>query len=226
VFVALSSAACSARLGGVAVPVSPRSAALAQAELAQADDAAREAPLPMAPEAYDGCTQELFARGVAFVPLRHSRGIVSPVELGGPIAGIRYRPTAAFPLVVDCRFALVLTQMGHVLRRHQVSTLEFSIAHAYRATQAGNLSLHANGLALDIHRAILDDGTALSVDQDYVTHLSGRGCLPSAKPLNQLACELAATGWFAEFLTPDDNAQHRDHFHVGIPRLVRRSPLD
>lgn len=158
---------------------------------------------------------------MAFVPLRHSRGIASPVELGSEVAGIRYRPTAAWPLVVDCRFALVLTNMGRVLRRHHVSTLEFSHAHVYRPTRAGRLSLHANGLALDIHRAILDDGTALSVSRDYVTHLARRGCLPSAKPLNQLACELAASGWFAEFFTPDDNADHRDHFHVGIPRSAR-----
>jgi hypothetical protein len=172
------------------------------------------------PGAGTGCTQQLFARGVAFVPLQHSRGIASPVQLGDRVAGIRYQPTAAFPLVVDCRFALVLADMGGLLRRHQIAALQFSIAHAYRATRAGTLSLHANGLALDIHRAVLNDGTELSVNTDYVRHLRGRGCLPSARPLNQLACELAASGWFAELLTPDDNADHRDHFHLGIRRLA------
>jgi hypothetical protein len=206
-----------------------RSAATAPLTVTRAASAVspREAPLALTSnsaehEPNEDCTHELFTRGVEFVPLRHSRGIKLPVQLGEQVAGVHYRPTVNFPLVVDCRFALVLSDMGRVLRRHQISTVEFSIAHAYRPTRAGNLSLHANGLALDIHRAVLDDGTELSVTGDYDRHLRARGCLSSAKALNQLACELTASGWFTEVLTPDDNADHRDHFHLGIPRHTRR----
>jgi hypothetical protein len=210
----------------VASSTLPRSAAAAPNRVTRPTFVASKHEISLASmTASEGCTHELFTRGVDFVPLRHSRGIELPVQLGQQVAGVHYRPMVNFPLVVDCRFALVLTALGPVLRRHQISTVEFSIAHAYRATRGGNLSLHANGLALDIHRALLDDGTELSVTGDYARHLRARGCLSSAKTLNQLACELTASGWFTEVLTPDDNPDHRDHFHLGIPRHTRRSPV-
>lgn len=166
------------------------------------------------------CVDELLARDVAFVPLRRSRGVAVPVQIEGPVAGVRYQPTAGFSLVVDCRFALVLAGVGPILRRHGVSTVEFSIAHAYRPTRAGHLSLHANGLALDVHGAVFDDGGERSVAQDFARRLGALGCAADSKPMNQLACELKHTGWFSEFLTPDDNRDHADHFHLGISRLA------
>lgn len=154
------------------------------------------------------------------MPLRYSRGVSQPVQIEGPVGGVSYRPTAGFHLVVDCRFALVLAEVGPILRRQGVSTLEFSIAHRYRLTRGGLLSLHANGLALDVHRAILDDGEELSVQRDFGRRLGLRGCDPE-KPMNLMACELKRTGWFSEFLTPDDNRDHADHFHIGVPRLAQ-----
>lgn len=164
------------------------------------------------------CLDELLARGVAFVPLRHSRGVALPVQIEGPVAGVSYRPTAGFELVVDCRFALVLASVGPILRRHGVSALEFSIAHRYRQTRYGRLSLHANGLALDVHRAIFDDGEQLSVRRDFSRRRGAYGCSAPSKPMNALACDLKHTGWFSELLTPDDDADHADHFHLGVAR--------
>lgn len=178
---------------------------------------------PVAAQVATRCVDQLLARDVAFVPLRRSRGVAIPVQIEGPVAGVRYQPTAGFELVVDCRFALVLAGVGPILRRHGVSTVEFSIAHAYRSTRAGHLSLHANGLALDVHGAVFDDGGELSVAQDFSRRLGAQGCAPGSKPMNQLACELRHTGWFSEFLTPDDNRDHADHFHLGIPRLAPTS---
>jgi hypothetical protein len=170
------------------------------------------------------CLDELLARDVAFLPLRHSRGVTTPVQIEGPVAGIRYQSTTRFGLVVDCRFALVLADLGPLLRRHGVSALEFSNAHAYRPTRAGRLSLHANGLALDVHAAVFDDGGVQWVQRDFSRRLGARGCASSARPLNQLACDLQQTGWFSEFLTPDYNRDHADHIHLAIARLGHAPP--
>ncbi|HET9933132.1 MAG TPA: extensin family protein, partial [Polyangiaceae bacterium] len=132
--------------------------------------------------------------------------------------------TTPYPLVADCRFALVLAEIGPVLRRNGVRVVEFSNSHAYRNTHFGKLSLHANGLALDLHRIQVEEGDALSVQEDFRRRLGARGCREDAPALNRLACELRATGLFSELLTPDYNADHRDHFHLGIAR--KNAPFD
>lgn len=170
------------------------------------------------------CLRELSRRGVAFVPLRKSVGVSVPVRVEGEIGGVLYRPTTIYPLVADCRFALVLAEIGPVLRRNGVRVVEFSNSHQYRNTHWGKLSLHANGLALDLHRITLQQGAELSVQEDFSRRLGMRGCRQDAPALNRLACELKATGLFSELLTPDYNADHRDHFHLGIAR--GRAPLD
>ena len=170
------------------------------------------------------CLRELSRRGVAFVPLRKSVGVSVPVRIEGEIGGVLYRPSTIYPLVADCRFALVLTEIAPVLRRNGVRVVEFSNSHQYRNTHWGKLSLHANGLALDLHRITLQQGAELSVQEDFSRRLGTRGCREDAPALNRLACELKATGLFSELLTPDYNADHRDHFHLGIAR--GRAPLD
>jgi hypothetical protein len=181
----------------------------------------RAAPVVLraeSPQGAEPCLDELLARNVAFLPLSHSHGIATPVQIEGQVAGVRYQPTVGLDLIVDCRFALVLARVGPILRKHGVTTLEYSIAHAYRPRRSGSLSLHANGLALDVHAAVFDDGAVQSVQHDFARRLGARGCALGSKPLNQLACELEHTGWFSEFLTPDYNRDHADHFHIGIAR--------
>jgi hypothetical protein len=164
------------------------------------------------------CLRELGRRNVNIVPLRKSVGVRVPVRIEGAIGRVSYRPTTVYPLVVDCRFALALTEIAPVLRQNGVRAVEFSNSHTYRKTDFGRLSLHANGLALDVHSVRLDDGTELSVQDDFSRRLGARGCGFGAPALNRLACGLRATGLFSELLTPDYNRQHRDHFHLAIAR--------
>lgn len=166
----------------------------------------------------NACLTELSRRGVSFVPLRKSVGVRVPVRIDGEIGGVLYRPTTVFPLVADCQFALVLSEIGPVLRRNGVRAVDFSNSHAYRNTHFGKLSLHANGLALDLHHIELEEGAKLSVQEDFNRRLGARGCREHAPALNRLACELRDTGLFSELLTPDYNREHRDHFHLGIAR--------
>jgi hypothetical protein len=89
-------------------------------------------------------------------------------------------------------------------------------AYSYRTTRAGRASLHAYGLAIDIGGADVG-GQRLSVVDDY--RLGGASCDPSAPPLNHLACQLRRTGFFEEIITPDDDADHKDHLHLAIVPL-------
>jgi hypothetical protein len=76
--------------------------------------------------------------------------------------------------------------------------------------------LHAYGLALDVHE-VTADGKSYVVARDFRRGLTN-GCAEDAPLLNRLACRFAQTRLFQELLTPDSNADHRDHLHFAIAR--------
>jgi hypothetical protein len=83
--------------------------------------------------------------------------------------------------------------------------------------KVGRLSLHAYGLALDVHEVIAQ-GKSYVVARDFAKGLPN-GCAESAPLLNRLACRLAQLRMFQELLTPDSNADHHDHLHIAIARV-------
>ena len=85
--------------------------------------------------------------------------------------------------------------------------------------RVGRLSLHAYGLALDVHE-VTADGKSFVVARDFARGLSN-GCAADAPVLNRLACRFAQLRLFQELLTPDSNADHRDHLHFAIARAPR-----
>jgi hypothetical protein len=160
----------------------------------------------------DRCVLDLMAEGVSFKVLDDERGVDTPIEVTGPIGGVSY----GGPMVCDCRLALALARVAPVLRDAGVSAFRYPGAYSYRMSRVGRLSLHAYGLAIDVPAFVID-GTELSVKKDFAR---GRDwCAADSPPLNQLACRLKATGLFRELLTPDYNADHHDHFHLGIAPL-------
>ena len=172
-------------------------------------------PVPVPPPVNGGdCFSRLSAGGVRFDALDARRGVVNPIQVTSDLGGIRYVPTGGLPLVVDCRFALSLMQLGPMLRELGVSALHYSGAYVYRMSSKGRLSLHANGLAIDVHEVTVN-GEQLSVKKAFVKGL-GDSCESNFPPLNRVACHLKRTGAFKEMLTPDYNADHPDHFHLAI----------
>jgi hypothetical protein len=140
----------------------------------------------------------------------------TPVSVVGSLGGVTYRSDGAPSLVCDCRLAVVLGRLGPELHRMGVTEVRHMGAYAYRTTRAGRTSLHAFGLAIDVGGADVG-GERLSVGDDY---LLGRvSCEAGAPALNHLACELRRTGFFEEVITPDDDADHRDHLHLAIVPL-------
>ncbi len=143
--------------------------------------------------------------------------MTTPVAVTGPIGGVRYEMNGNGALVCDCRLAVALDEIGPELRGFGVEAVRHSGAYVYRTTKRGGPSLHARGLAIDVHEVRV--GThRLNVLHDYARGETSN-CAASAPLLNRLACELDRTGLFQQVLTPDDNYDHRDHVHLAIAPL-------
>lgn len=180
-------------------------------------------PRPFAPELIASefpsgaeCLSQLRELGVPFQAVGDKRGVSTPIAIEGPIAGVRYWTVAPGPMVSDCRLALALAKVAPELRGLGISAVRFSGAYSYRMARVGRLSLHAYGLALDMHEVIAD-GKSYVVTRDFARGLPN-GCAEQAPLLNRLACRLAQLRIFQELLTPDSNADHHDHLHIAIAR--------
>jgi hypothetical protein len=165
------------------------------------------------------CAGWLAARGIRYEPLADRRGIETPVAASSPVGGVRWTITPAGPLVADCRLVLALAQVGPELAALGISEVRYSSAYSYRFTRTGRLSLHARGLAIDVHEVKTPDGSA-RVLSDFARGV-GDGCAPQLPLLNRAVCRLRAAGLFREVITPDHDADHQDHVHLGVASARR-----
>ena len=176
------------------------------------------------------CLQALRDGGVAFVEGPSLQGVRTPVTLRGESFTPRLRPRGARPAEMDCQLALALVNARPVFRSLGISELEYSAAYHYRnRRRSDQLSAHAYGLAIDVH-TMSDDSGAQSVARKYerrrgrwqsMTPGPGwyRSCLGrprtrTGRTLRQLACRLRLDEGIRLILTPDDDRDHRDHFHI------------
>jgi hypothetical protein len=162
----------------------------------------------------DDCIERLRERGVRFETLPAERGVDTPILVHGALGGVNFWSSGG-PMVVDCRMALVLTRVAPEFTALGVTRARFSGAYVYRTSKQGRLSLHAYGLAIDMHDVTTAEGT-FSVKKDFAR---GIGCAEDSPLLNRLACRLRALGLFRELLTPDYDADHQDHVHLGLAPL-------
>lgn len=160
----------------------------------------------------EACIASLAATGTTFERVEETRGISAPVSVKGPVGGVEYWASDKRPLLLDCRLGLALHRVGPLLRSHGVTRARFSGAYVYRTTRTGKLSLHAHGLAIDLHDIVVG-GTTLTVKEHFAR---GGGCGGDVPLLNRIACDLAETRLFRELLTPDSNRDHHDHFHLAV----------
>ena len=179
------------------------------------------APLPKARTAPSsivggaGCLAELAARGVRFSRSDPVLGVATPVRLEGTILGVRFYSLEKKPFVIDCRLALALSEIAEDLRVLGVTEARYSGAYVYRTSQPGRMSLHAYGLAIDLHEFKVS-GEGLLVKAAFER---GRRCASELPLLNQIACRIRGRRLFHEQIGPDDNAAHHDHFHLGLRPL-------
>lgn len=163
------------------------------------------------------CLDWLAQQNVSFKVLPEKPGMVTPIHVTGPIGGVAYESGGRESIVCDCRLAVALGWLGPELRAFGIDEVHHSGAYVYRTTKSGRPSLHAQGLAIDVH--ILRVGRRrFEVSRDFERG-AGADCGPDSRMINRLACELSRTGLFEEVITPDDDSDHRDHLHLAIAPL-------
>lgn len=174
---------------------------------------ARTAPSPIV--GGPACLDELAARGVRFSRSEPVLGVATPIRVDGPIGGVRFYTLEKKPFVLDCRLALALSDIAPDLRALGVTQARYSGAYVYKTSHPGRMSLHAYGLAIDLHEFEVN-GAKLLVKSAFE---KGRGCSNELPLLNQLACRVRERRLFHEQIGPDDNQAHHDHFHFGLRPL-------
>ncbi len=182
------------------------------------------------PSADGACIAALEHAGVPFVGAGPVRGIATPIQVTGPIGGVRLISRARKPALMDCELARALADAAPTLRELGVTGLAFSGTYDYRNVRgSSNLSGHAFGLAIDVHQVETTAGL-LDVEREYahdrdrwpsygrgVRSVSGCVGAPATEPgrlLRTLACRLASRDTFHLIITPDDNYDHRNHLHL------------
>ncbi len=183
------------------------------------------------------CLDGLRERQIAFVEWP-TKGIRTPVRILGLIGAVRLRShdprLTGKPALMDCELARALFEAGPAFRALGVRELLYSGAYQYRTRHGSKrLSEHAHGMAIDVHAFVLDTagsessgGTVVEVSRDFEPRVGKWAVLPDAtecvghprtdvgRLLRTLACRLRASSVLREVITPDDNADHHDHFHL------------
>jgi hypothetical protein len=183
------------------------------------------------------CLDGLRERRIAFVEWP-TKGVRTPVRILGPIGVVRLRShdprLAGKPALMDCELARALFEVAPAFRAIGVRELLYSGAYQYRTRRGSSkLSEHAHGMAIDVHAFVLDTasdenagGTVAEVSRDFEPRVGKWAVLPDAaecigrprtevgRLLRALACRLRASSILREVITPDDNADHHDHFHL------------
>lgn len=176
------------------------------------------------------CLGMLRARGVAFSQGPELKGVRTPVTLDGERFTPRLAPRGTRPAEMDCQLAVALADARPIFQRLGITQLDYSAAYDYRNRRhSDQLSMHAAGLAIDVH-AFHGDGREYQVERTFERrhgawqslHLTpgwfqdcvGRPRTTGGRTLRKLACRIRLDEAFRIILTPDDNRDHRDHFHI------------
>lgn len=208
------------RTGPFEGPATPDQAALATEIVALSDRA---------------CFRALTRAGVRFERVRQPvAGVITPVVVTGPLRGVTVRNHSA-PVIhelMDCRLAVALARYAPMLRGLGVREIRhISLYRAPTASQAARRPVqtrHPGGMAIDVGSFVMESGATLVVERDFHGRRRRPVCgptarvpdQPQARTLRTLACEAARRGYFHVVLTPNFNAEHRNHFHLEVARNV------
>ncbi len=194
------------------------------------DEATSQTPVGPQDSSDAGCLQALQEKGVLFERLAPMELVQTPILVKGAIGSLMLKPRGRRTAIMDCSLALGLSDAAWVFEALGLTQLAFSAAHDHR-TRLGSsqLSSHALGTAIDVHS--FDGAAGLhDVAKDFEMDVGrwkgiapGPGALQSCvgtpatdkgRALRMLACRLKLETSFRIIVTPDDNADHRDHLHL------------
>ncbi len=161
-----------------------------------------------------------------------SPGVMDPVTAMMPINGIPFRSAGALrtKMFGDCSIIKSLAEAAPRWRARQIVEVTDMGVYNYRCI--GNtgtppncpngVSQHAYGNAIDLASFKDAAGTTYSVKTDWVIDPAPeKTCTAATEPgkdtwLHEMICELKAAKVWNIVLTPNFNADHRDHYHVDL----------
>jgi hypothetical protein len=176
-------------------------------------------------------------------------GIADPITVTLPLNGVGFHYSGnAEPrktLYGDCTLMHSLAQAAPIVRAHDVHEIIDIGIYNYRCIDQTktppncSMSQHAYAKAIDLAEFVTGDGTHYSVLEDWVIDPSGATCDAATENdkdawLHQVICELKGQHVWNIVLTPNYNADHRNHFHVDLTKdsdFIKRAgdntaPLD
>jgi hypothetical protein len=187
------------------------------------------------------CRTELGRRGIGFRRAEPAPGVLAPVRLTGPLAGVTWRTDHAeserrrTPYeVFDCRLVLALDDFSRLLGAHDVD--EVRVFSGWRppgkrwpSGKPGRR--HPGGLAVDVRLLHRRSASSLVVLDHWAGSVGQTTCGPSAsapgsdaaetRELRSIVCEAADQRLFNSILTPHHDAAHANHLHLEIAPDVR-----
>jgi hypothetical protein len=160
-------------------------------------------------------------------------GIADPITVMLPLNGMAYRysgnTSQRKTLYGDCTLMKSLAQAAPIERAHDIQEVIDIGIYNYRCIDQSltppncSMSQHAYAKAIDLAEFVTGDGTHYSVLNDWVIDTSGSTCTAATENdkdawLHQLICELKGEKIWNIVLTPNYNADHRNHFHVDLTK--------
>ncbi|NVB82228.1 MAG: hypothetical protein HOV81_27860 [Kofleriaceae bacterium] len=163
----------------------------------------------------------------------NNQGVADPITVKIPINGMSFRYSGGTAprktLFGDCTLMKSLAEAAPILRAHDVKEVTDIGVYNYRCIDQSltppncSMSQHAYAKAIDLAAFTTTDDTTYTVKTDWVIDPADDTCSASTEGdkdtyLHQLICELKANHVWNIVLTPNYNADHRDHFHVDLTK--------
>ncbi len=157
-------------------------------------------------------------------------GVADPITVTLPLNGVAYRysgnTSQRETLFGDCSLMKSLAEAAPIVRAHGVQELIDIGIYNYRCIDQTktppncSMSQHAYAKAIDIAQLVTPDAS-YSVLDDWVIDPDDDTCMATTESdkdawLHQVICELKRAGVWNIVLTPNYNADHRNHFHVDL----------
>jgi hypothetical protein len=177
----------------------------------------------------DQCEAQLDARHIEFERAEATPGVLAPVRLTGVLHDVSFHSDAAAATgaharkeLLDCRLALALDDFAASLATRDIVDVRWESAYRPESelgcTRKYRGQQHCAALAVDVVSFGKRDGSRLVVERDFHGKIGALTCGTHARPRNELwdiACS-AAGQQFQVVLTPNWNADHRNHFHLEL----------
>ena len=164
----------------------------------------------------ESCLEEVRAAGIEARAADPAPIVPMAVTLrAGTIGGVRFQDGHGAALTYSCDMVSRLIKFAEVAKELGIERV--IIASGLR--DHPRVSFHTLGLAMDVSRYVLSDGSDLRVLRDYERTPDAATCEatlrgPKAQLLQRIACTLHERRVFNSVLTPNYNVGHHDHMHV------------